>query len=57
MHAMNFLQATKIFSVIELLDSKDFAEAMESIRNGLDQNPKPWFGLVEQNPEYQLVVK
>jgi len=44
-------------SVIELLDSKDFAEAMELIRNGLDQNPKPWFGLVEQNPEYQLVVK
>jgi len=39
------------------LDSKDFAEAMDSIRNGLDQNPKPWFGLVEQNPEYQLVVK
>merc|ERR1711935_834985 len=44
-------------SVIELLHSQDFAEAIEQIRHGLGANPKPWFGLVEQNPEYQLVVK
>ena len=44
-------------SVIELLHSHEFAEAIEQIRQGLDANPKPWFGLVEQNPEYQLVVK
>ena len=44
-------------SVIELLHSPEFAEAIEQIRGGLDSNPKPWFGLVEQNPEYQLVVK
>ena len=43
--------------VIELLHSQEFAEAIEQIKGGLDSNPKPWFGLVEQNPEYQLVVK
>merc|ERR1712227_504713 len=38
-------------------DSDDFKDSMLKIKDSLGVNPKPWFGLVEQNPEYQLVVK
>ena len=41
----------------DLLDSKEFFESMEQIREGLNAAPMAWSGLVEQNPEYQLVVK
>ena len=44
-------------SVTQLLESSDFKDSMIKIRASLGENPKPWFGLVEQNPEYQLVVK
>jgi len=54
---MEYQSIDDVDSVTQLLQSDDFQESMVKIREGLDQNPKPWTGLVEQNPEYQLVVK
>ena len=54
---MQYQSIDDVDSVTQLLTSDDFKDSMIRIREGLNQNPKPWFGLVEQNPEYQLVVK
>lgn len=54
---MQYQSIDDVDSVTQLLQSADFKESMVKIRAGLGENPKPWFGLVEQNPEYQLVVK
>ena len=46
-----------IESVTKLLNSENFLYDMEMIQQQLKVEPKAWSGLVEQNPEYQLVVK
>merc|ERR1712130_884243 len=54
---MQYQSIDDVDSVTQLLESSDFKDSMVKIRASLGENPKPWFGLVEQNPEYQLVVK
>ena len=54
---MEYQSIDDIDSVTQLLKSDDFKDSMLKIKDSLGVNPKPWFGLVEQNPEYQLVVK
>ena len=54
---MEYQSIDDIDSVTQLLKSDDFKDSMLKIKESLGVNPKPWFGLVEQNPEYQLVVK
>jgi len=54
---MQYQSIDDVDSVTQLLESSDFKDSMIKIRASLGENPKPWFGLVEQNPEYQLVVK
>ena len=44
-----------IDSVTNLMQSSEFHEYMRDIKERVGENPKPWFGLIEQNPEYLLV--
>jgi len=46
-----------IDSVTNLMQSSEFHDYMRDIKERVGENPKPWFGLIEQNPEYLLVVK
>lgn len=53
----NIQSIDDVDSVTALTSSTEFQEYMQNIKECLGENPKPWFGLVEENPDYKLVVK